>query len=277
MLKYNGSMNVEKGTKFNRITIIEFAKLDQSNRPMYYCECICGMKKIIRLADLKSGRTKSCGCFKLDIHTKHGQSHSGGASSEYYAYRNMIARCYNPNIKNYHRWGGRGIKVCERWLGENGFNTFFEDMGMKPTKKHSLDRFPNNDGDYEPKNCRWATEEEQKRNQSSNRWYEYEGERMILKDWAAKLGEKDKRLHSLLKTRTFEEVVLYCKKYPKRSINKESKDCVGSKKIGKYFAGILLKTYSSVIDTCKDGYNHRMIYHVVNKGKLHQGFFWKYV
>lgn len=83
------------------------------------------------------------------------------------SYRGMLMRCYKPNYRAYHRYGGRGIKVCDRWLGDDGFSNFLADMGKKPNRKYSIDRKDNN-GDYEPSNCRWATQSQQMSNKSSN-------------------------------------------------------------------------------------------------------------
>jgi len=111
----------------------------------------------------------------------HGQSYS----SEYRIWHNMRTRCRNPKSPNFHRYGGRGISVCARW---NRFANFFEDMGPRPSSEHSLDRYPNNDGNYEPGNCRWATRDEQNRNKLGNRYVEFCGRRMIVSDWARELG-----------------------------------------------------------------------------------------
>jgi hypothetical protein len=98
----------------------------------------------------------------------------------------MIQRCMNPNASGYENYGGRGIKVCDRWL--NSFEAFREDMADRPSEDHSLDRYPNNDGNYEPGNVRWATWDQQCRNKRTNRWITYEGKTLILEDWATQLG-----------------------------------------------------------------------------------------
>ena len=105
----------------------------------------------------------------------------------YKTWQGMKNRCYNKNCRSYKHYGGRGVKVCDRWLGAKGFDNFLEDMGKKPSSKHSLDRI-NTNGDYCPKNCRWATWEEQENNRRINIYYEYMGTRMTLPQWSKKLG-----------------------------------------------------------------------------------------
>jgi hypothetical protein len=105
---------------------------------------------------------------------------------EYRAWQGMRLRCTDPEHKAYPRYGGRGIKVCDRWL--ESVENFIADMGPKPTPAHELDRFPNNDGNYEPGNCRWATRSENCRNRRSSRFIESAGERLTLAEWAARTG-----------------------------------------------------------------------------------------
>lgn len=112
------------------------------------------------------------------------QKHGGCDLSEYAVWRDMRHRCSNPKIRNFSRYGGRGIKVCDRW---NDFSLFLADMGPRPSPKHSIDR-ENNDGNYEPGNCRWATRKVQNRNRINNRRIEFRGETKILLDWAKELG-----------------------------------------------------------------------------------------
>ncbi len=105
---------------------------------------------------------------------------------EYSSWRGMISRCTDPDDAFYSDYGGRGITVCSRWLGS--FETFLDDMGPRPEDKKSIDRYPDNNGNYEPGNCRWADDFEQSRGRRSNVWLEYNGERMVLTDWALRTG-----------------------------------------------------------------------------------------
>jgi len=143
------------GHKFGKMLVLKY---EGSSPPLYkamwLCLCECGNQKIVQGPNLKSGITKSCGCQKrprkIDLE-----------SSEYGSWRSMRDRCYRENCAEFKRYGARGIKVCERW--RNSFANFILDMGTKPSKDHSLDRI-NNDGNYEPSNCRWATKKEQANN-----------------------------------------------------------------------------------------------------------------
>ncbi len=100
----------------------------------------------------------------------------------------MVQRCYDVGKSNYRYYGGRGIRVCERWQGKDGFVNFLADMGEKPTPKHTIDRHPNKDGDYEPGNCRWATMKEQSRNTRRNRMLNFQGKTQCVSAWEEELG-----------------------------------------------------------------------------------------
>lgn len=128
----------------------------------YLCKCACGNSTLVRRSNLLSGRTRSCGCFRKGRPRSHGMSYS----VEWRTWHNMRQRCYNQKNKSYQFYGGRGIVVCERWL--ESFENFFEDMGFRPGAKYSIDRI-NNDGNYEPSNCRWATAYEQNANKQNSR------------------------------------------------------------------------------------------------------------
>lgn len=127
----------------------------------------------------------------------------------------MKFRCYNKKGKSYHNYGGRGIKVCDRWLEKKtGFSNFLQDMGLKPSKKHSLDRFPDNNDDYKPSNCRWATPKEQNGNSRKNHWESNNGEKLIISEWARKLGMSVPTIHRHLSTKIMDEIILYYKNKP---------------------------------------------------------------
>lgn len=115
----------------------------------------------------------------------HNASRRGRWTQEFRAWRQMRSRCYDSNMNGYENYGGRGISVCDRWI--DSFENFLADMGRKPSPKHSLDRI-NNDGNYEPSNCRWASKLEQDNNRRTNRFLELNGKRMTLAQWARSLN-----------------------------------------------------------------------------------------
>lgn len=201
------------GKRFNSLTAIKDVGKTSQGVYNWLCKCDCGKEKIIRVSKLTSNETKSCGCLlSISIKsraTKHGHCGRGELSGEYETWKNLKSRCGNPNNPRYHNYGGRGIKVCERW--KNSFSNFYSDMGNKPSKKHSIDRIDTN-GDYTPYNCRWATTTEQARNRTSNVYLDYKGGVVILKDVAAIEGVCSVNLrYHLNKGKSVSEAVSFIK------------------------------------------------------------------
>jgi hypothetical protein len=133
-----------------------------NGRTMWLCMCYCGKQTTVRQDKLK--RTKSCGCLRLEkfMILAHRKTHGMTKTSEFNAWHSMKERCLLPSNRGYKNYGGRGIKVCDRWL--NSFENFIADMGVKPSTELTLERIDVN-GDYEPSNCRWDTWHEQRINQ----------------------------------------------------------------------------------------------------------------
>lgn len=173
--------SVTVGQRFGRLVVIEQAPRNSpNNHRMWVCRCDCGSEKTVVGSELPRGRLRSCGCLRRDlIATKskgneYGVRHGGARlvrdgrfAPEYRCWRGMIQRCEQPTHIGYKDYGGRGITVCKRW--RESYAAFLADMGRKPSLKHSIDRYPDNDGDYEPGNCRWATAKEQSANQRARR------------------------------------------------------------------------------------------------------------
>ena len=161
------------------------------------CRCSCGVVKAYALVNLKRGVTQSCGCLmrerSSECNTKHGHARVAKKSREYSSWRSMINRCTNPKSIDYPRYGGRGIKVCDRWLK---FENFLEDMGRRP-EGMTIDR-KNVDGDYVHDNCYWATQKEQSNNRRSNRFITAFGKTQTLAQWAEEVQIPKKRLQQRL-------------------------------------------------------------------------------
>ena len=182
------------GARFGRLVVQSEAE-PAPREKRWLCRCDCGKAKTVRASSLRNQDSRSCGCLQKEraaaTQRKHGHSpRASGAeqSPEYIVWMSLKARCLNPGSPRFADYGGRGITVCARWLGPDGFSNFLADMGPRPSLAHSIDRFPDNDGHYEPGNCRWATRKQQANNKRNNVWIEFRGERRTVTEWAEAVG-----------------------------------------------------------------------------------------
>jgi hypothetical protein len=175
---------VSIGDTFNRLTVVAVAPSAHGLR-RFSCRCSCGNSIVVAATYLTRNRTKSCGCLSKDQVIAKNRTHGLRHTPEYPVWVAMKARCLRESDACYYRYGGRGITVCREW--QDDFARFLSDMGRRPTPQHTLDRI-NNDGHYEPGNCRWATRVQQNRNKRNNRRMTLNGETMTMQEWAERLG-----------------------------------------------------------------------------------------
>ena len=187
------------GKKFGKLTVIKllYSKKLKDNKHYshyYLCKCDCGKEVEICLSNLLTGNTKSCGCLKKEYpnHKTHGLIEH----RLYKIYNGMKVRCYNKNAINYKDYGGRGITVCQEWL--NDFINFYNwAMANGYTDDLSIDRIDNN-GNYEPSNCRWANSIEQANNKRNNKVIEYNGIRKTISQWERETGIDHRKISARL-------------------------------------------------------------------------------
>lgn len=175
------------GKKYGRLTAIRYLK--SAGRAYWEFQCSCGNKKVIRGAHVRSGKTVSCGCYRDEmvgrIRIKHGHTINGNMRPEYGVWRSMKSRCLNKNNLKFKDYGGRGISVCPMWL--NSYSNFIRDMGRRPDGTFRIERV-NNNGNYEPGNCIWATQTTQTNNTRRNRFISIWGRNQTLAQWVRELG-----------------------------------------------------------------------------------------
>jgi hypothetical protein len=177
----------ETGNVYTKLTVIEFAGNTRSGDSRWKCLCECGNTTIVARGELRKGSTKSCGC-------RRASAGGGHKTTEYTSWQEMKRRC-DPDYKDKHLYADRGITLCERW--KISFNHFIADMGPKPSPDATIDRIDNN-GNYEPSNCRWATKLEQSQNTRKTRMLTHNGETLCLREWARRLSITHRTLSTRL-------------------------------------------------------------------------------
>jgi hypothetical protein len=175
------------GHVFGRLTVLHEAPSRHDRKRRWVCQCQCGNTSEVVTSNLTTGRTKSCGCLKAEVsrkRAKHNAAANGKLTNEYRVWIEMKQRCYNPNCNRYYTHGARGISVCDAW--RKSFVQFMEDMGPRP-KGLTLER-RDNDGDYTPENCYWATRTAQARNRRTTARATINGETKPIKEWCEQLN-----------------------------------------------------------------------------------------
>lgn len=190
----NPQIKDRTGQRYGRLLAIGFVGTSTQGA-LWLCHCDCGKNIVARGNHLGYGGSQSCGCLKVEKSLAVVQTHGMYKSREYLCWMNMWRRCTYSKHKAFPDYGGRGIKVCERW---EKFENFYADMGAKPDPKHSLDRIDVN-GHYEPGNCRWATASDQLNNTRRNHTVEFRGESKTISEWAKAMNMSHETLRARLR------------------------------------------------------------------------------
>ncbi|MBS4171915.1 hypothetical protein [Bacillus sp. FJAT-49736] len=190
-------MNDLTGQKFGRLTVVR--RDTSSNKTfLWVCKCECGNVKTVRSFDLRDGKVKSCGCLHAEKVRTNTRTHGKRNTLIYHIWCSIKGRCFRTTCKDFPNYGGRGITMCDSW--RNDFMSFYEwSMSNGYKEGLSIDRI-NNDGNYEPSNCRWVTQAKQSRNKSNNRFITIDGMTKTLADWCKFYKVHISTAHSRIKS-----------------------------------------------------------------------------
>ncbi len=189
------------GNQYRAFTVLRPLNKLKNRSIVWECKCLrCG--NLFENYEFRRNREHGCGCLFKKMNKIRNLKHGFSRSRSYVSYKSMIDRCFNQKISGFKDYGGRGITVCKRWLGVNGLSNFIYDMGERPSRM-SIDRI-NNNGNYEPSNCRWATAKEQQMNRRNSKMITYKGETHSISDWAEKIGMNRNTLCRRLREWTIE-------------------------------------------------------------------------
>lgn len=172
------------GARFGRLVVLQFSHQMQGKRDKidhWLCQCDCGKEIVIQASSLVCANTRSCGCLLAETTSITKRKHGASGTAEHGIWMGMNQRCYNPSNDRFSDYGGRGITVHEPW--RTSFSAFFSYVGPRPSLGHSIDRYPNKDGNYVPGNVRWATQMEQMNNTRVNRVVEIDGISHTVSEW----------------------------------------------------------------------------------------------
>lgn len=188
------------GIRFSRLVVIGRGETTNGGQTTWRCKCDCGSEITAQAANIKNGKTRSCGCIRKEqiseFNTKSKTTHRLCKTAEYRIWGGMLTRCFNQNDHGYANYGIRGITVCDRW---KSFENFLLDMGSRPSPKHSLDRIDVN-GNYSPENCRWATSKEQASNKRDTIYITNNGQTKSIAEWSEDTGLPYQVIWNRLKT-----------------------------------------------------------------------------
>ena len=217
------------GKRINRIIVLkrtdDYVTPKGQHKTRWLCKCDCGNEFITTATNLRSGQVSSCGCYRDELRRENGKKnakHHGYGTRLYRIYRGMWQRCYDKNVKQYSRYGGRGIKICEEWLGEKGFENFRQ-WALKNgySDNLSIDRIDNDKG-YSKDNCRWCTNKEQMNNRRVNVCLTLNGETHTMAEWSDITGINVATIKSRYRAGWSDEDIL-TKEIDKRKATKKEK------------------------------------------------------
>jgi hypothetical protein len=184
------------GEQFARLTVVQRTETQRPYRGQFWlCLCACGGHITTSTNRLRMGGCRSCGCLKAEANKGKRLRHGACNTTEYKIWQGMNSRCSNPRRTCYPEYGGRGIRVCDRW---RLFENFLADMGPRPSAAHTIDRQDPN-GNYEPDNCRWATDEEQGRTKRRSKVLPYQGQTLTASEWSRIVGIHDNTIRHRMK------------------------------------------------------------------------------
>lgn len=185
------------GIRFGRLVALSGGGTSDSDGILkWMCRCDCGVMKAILRSSLASGKTKSCGCLRIETIKANMTKHGMTSTPEYHVWKGMKYRCYDKNCWNYKDWGGRGIRVCDRW--RDSFENFYKDIGPRPSKNHTIERVDHN-GNYEPRNCIWLMADQQSKNRRNSVRITLNGVTKVLAEWSRDHGIPDNTLRSRIR------------------------------------------------------------------------------